>query len=120
MITEEQAQQFAKNWIDAWNSHDIDAVISHYDDDIEYFSVFLTKLTNNTEGVLHGKENVKDYLTKGLQAYPDLHFSLKNIFMGVKSITLEYQSVNNFLAAEVFELNNKGLVSRVQCHYRQI
>jgi hypothetical protein len=29
----------------------------------------------------------------------------------------KYYSVNNFVAAEVFKLNDKGLAIRVQCHY---
>ena len=117
MMTEEQAQQFAKNWIDAWNTHDLGRVMFHYDEKVEYYSVFLTKLANNQAGVLNGKQKVKEYLAKGLQAYPELHFELERVFIGVASVTLEYQSVNNLIAAEVFELNDKGLVSRVQCHY---
>lgn len=119
MITEEQARNFATDWIDSWNAHDLDRVISHYDDNVEYFSMFLLKLTDNKDGMLQGKENVKEYLAKGLDAYPDLHFKLLNVFLGVASITLHYQSVNNLIAAEVFELNDNGLASRVQCHYYQ-
>ena len=106
MITDEQAQNFANDWIDAWNAHDLDRVLSHYANNIEYFSAFSIKLTGNESGVIHGKENVKDYLYKGLQAYPSLHFILKNVLLGVGSITLVYQSINNLLAAEVFELND--------------
>ena len=32
MITEEQARPFAKDWIEAWNSHDLERVMSHYDE----------------------------------------------------------------------------------------
>ncbi|MGR8929881.1 MAG: nuclear transport factor 2 family protein [Gammaproteobacteria bacterium] len=119
MITEEQAQAFAKDWIESWNTHDINRVMSHYDDDVEYFSIFLGKLTNNKTGTLRGKENVKEYLSKALGAYPNLHFKLLNVFVGVASMVLHYQSVNNLIAAEVFELNAQGLASRVQCHYYQ-
>jgi hypothetical protein len=117
MLTEEHAQRFANDWIDAWNTHDLDRVMTHYDESIEYYSVFLSKLTNHKAGVLTGKENVKEYLAKGLQAYPELNFELERVFIGVASLTLQYQSVNGLIAAEVFELNGKGLVSRVQCHY---
>jgi hypothetical protein len=119
MITEEQATSFANDWIDSWNAHDLDRIMSHYDQDVEYFSMFLAKLTDNKAGMLQGKDNVKEYLSKGLSAYPDLHFKLLNIFVGVASVVLHYQSVNNLIAAEVFELNTQGLASRVQCHYYQ-
>jgi hypothetical protein len=119
MITEQEANGFASDWVAAWNAHDLDRVMTHYDDDVEYFSAFVAKLTDNSSGRLKGKENVRDYLSKGLAAYPDLSFKLINVFVGVSSITLQYESVNNLIAAEVFELNSDGLVTRVQCHYTQ-
>ncbi len=81
LITEQQARNFASDWIASWNSHDLDRVMSHYDDEVEYFSIFLLKLTDNKTGKLHGKENVKTYFAKGLDSYPDLHFKLLNVFI---------------------------------------
>jgi hypothetical protein len=117
MITEEIANRFAQNWIDSWNSHDLDRIMTHYDEDVEYYSAFVVNLTGIESGKICGKENVRNYLKKGLNAYPDLYFELKNVFLGVSSIILQYKSVNNLLAAEVFELNKDGLAQRVQCHY---
>lgn len=62
MITEGEAHEFASNWIASWNAHDLDRVMSHYDDNVEYFSMFLLKLSGNKTGILRGKENVKQYL----------------------------------------------------------
>ena len=42
------------------------------------------------------------------------------MFVGIASITIQYESVNNLLAAEVFELNEQGQATRVQCHYKQL
>ncbi len=117
MITEQEAEEFADEWIASWNDHDLDRVIAHYDDGVEYFSMFVAKLTNDSSGRIVGKENVREYLKKGLAAYPELSFKFINVFVGVSSITLLYESVNNQIAAEVFELNSLGLVTRVQCHY---
>jgi len=30
MLTESQVRQFAGDWLRAWNSHDLDAIMSHY------------------------------------------------------------------------------------------
>jgi hypothetical protein len=117
MIAEQEAEKFATDWIASWNAHDLDRVMAHYDDDVEYFSIFVAKLTDDSTGRLKGKGNVREYLSKGLAAYPDLNFKLISYFIGVSSITLQYESVNNLIAAEVFELNSRGLVKRVQCHY---
>jgi hypothetical protein len=119
MITEQQALKFANDWIASWNEHDLDRVMSHYSDDVEYFSMFVAKLTGDEAGRIKGKSKVREYLAKGLAAYPELNFKLINCFVGVASITLQYESVNNLIAAEVFELNSDGLAKRVQCHYIQ-
>ncbi len=117
MITEEEANRFASDWIAAWNAHDLDRIMQHYAEDVKYFSPFIAKLSDNTSGMLQGRDEIKGYLANGLAAYPDLHFKLLHLFVGVRSLTLYYQSVNNLLAAEVFEFDADGLVLRVQCHY---
>lgn len=33
MIDTAFAEHFAHEWIEAWNSHDLEAVLSHYSDD---------------------------------------------------------------------------------------
>lgn len=118
MITKEQACDFAADWIDSWNEHDIERIMSHYHDDVEYFSIFLAQLSGVASGMLQGKDKLRQYLMKGLEAYPKLHFKLLGIYVGVGSVTIEYESVNNLIAAEVFELDEQSLVKRVQCHYQ--
>jgi len=119
MISNEQAQHFSEDWIDSWNSHSMERILKHYAEEVEYFSPFLPKLTDNTNGRLQGKTDVAEYLAQGLQAYPDLNFKFIAVFTGIASVTIQYESVNNLIAAEVFELNEQGLAIRVQCHYRE-
>lgn len=33
MITKAQADRIGKEWIEAWNSHDLDRILSHYSED---------------------------------------------------------------------------------------
>jgi hypothetical protein len=117
MITAEQAHDFAKQWINAWNSHDIDAIIEHYADDVEFHSPFIRLLNFNVGGTITNKTELKSYFQKGLTAYPDLQFQLHGVFTGTQSVVLYYTSVNGKLAAEVFELNDAGRASKVLCNY---
>lgn len=34
-MNQKQANEFAAEWIEAWNAHDIDRILSHYTDDFE-------------------------------------------------------------------------------------
>lgn len=38
MIDTVFAERFAHEWVEAWNSHDLEAVLSHYSDDLEMSS----------------------------------------------------------------------------------
>ena len=109
--------EFAKDWINAWNGHQIDAIISHYAEDVEFTSPFIVRLLNNPSGTIYGLTNLKAYFLKGLEAYPDLRFELIEVLGGVNSVTLYYHSVNNLMSAEVMVLNEKGKISNVLAHY---
>jgi len=111
------ADEFAKNWVEAWNSHQIEAILSHYAQDVEFTSPFVVRLLNEPSGTLHGFEALRSYFLKGLELYPDLRFELIQVLEGVNSVTLYYHSVKNLMAAEVMVLNEKGKISRVLAHY---
>jgi len=35
MLTKEQAHQFAREWVAAWNAHDLDRIMYHYEEEVE-------------------------------------------------------------------------------------
>jgi len=118
MLENNFAEHFAADWIDSWNSHDLDRILSHYTDDFEMTSPIIIKVTGEPSGTLKGKENVYAYWAKALQLVPDLHFELVTTLIGVNSITLYYQGVRG-LSAEVFHFNQDGKITKAYAHYTQ-
>lgn len=112
-----QAASFASDWIDAWNSHDLPRILSHYADDFQMHSPAIVKLGINPSGILKGKPAVAAYWRKALELMPDLRFELMAIFHGVDTLTLHYQAANGRTAAEVFHFNDQGLVDWARAHY---
>ena len=88
MITVEQAQHFAKEWVEAWNAHDIDRVLSHYTADFEMSSPFIVAFTGEPSGTLKGHAAVGAYWRGALQRIPDLHSELLDVFNGVDSLVI--------------------------------
>lgn len=70
------AQQFAQEWIDAWNSHDLERILGHYSDDLEMSSPVIVQIAGEATGRLTGKKAVGDYWHTALGMIPDLHFEL--------------------------------------------
>lgn len=117
MLSEQQLKQFAQAWLEGWNSHDLDVILSHYADNIEFSSPLIVKLWGDANGTIKGKENLRSYFAKGLATYPQLKFNLIQLLFGVNSITIYYHSVNNLLTAEVMVLNEEVKAIQVRAHY---
>lgn len=118
MLDKGFTDHFAADWIDSWNSHDLDRILSHYADDFEMSSPVIVEVAGEPSGTLKGKAKVGAYWAKALQLVPDLHFELLATLVGVNSIMLYYNGVRG-RSAEVFHFNEDGMVSRAYAHYAQ-
>ena len=116
MLNATQAQEFAEHWVNAWNAHDLDAILAHYSEDFEMNSPYVSRVLGIEQDTLRGKIAVGDYWRQALSLYPNLHFKLKHVLHGARSVTLVYEGVAG-LAAEVFLFNELGLVVTAHAHY---
>ncbi|VAW58810.1 hypothetical protein MNBD_GAMMA08-1262, partial [hydrothermal vent metagenome] len=60
------SEQFSIGWVEAWNSHDINKIMSHYTDDFIMHSPVIQELLNEPSGKLNGKSEIKKYWLKAL------------------------------------------------------
>jgi hypothetical protein len=109
-------KNFASQWINSWNSHNLQDILSHYADDIEITTPMIKTFTSG-EGTLKGKVAVKNYWEKALEKVPDLHFELYEVTYGINSIALYYQSIMNKKAMEVMFFNEEGKVNKMFAFY---
>lgn len=116
-MTEAEAQEFAQQWIAAWNSHDLDRILSHYAEDVEVISPLVETIMGPGRTTIRGKPALRDYWGAGLAKYPDLHFRLFRAYAGPRSLVLHYQSIQGLVAAEWMEFDAAGHVQRVVAHY---
>lgn len=93
MIERDWADAFAKEWIDAWNAHDLERIFSHYREDFEMISPLIMTRLNVRNGRLKGKDVIRQYWSQGLGMTPNLRFELRNILIGVNSVAIMYRNV---------------------------
>jgi len=117
MLTRPQAQQFTRDWCEAWNSHDLAAIMSHYADDIVLTSPTAAKLLKDPSGAVKGKDALLNYFSVGLKAYPNLRFEVLDVTCGVSIVVVYYQNQNGVKVSEFMELDSGGKVTRVIAHY---
>lgn len=111
------AEHFAAQWIESWNAHDLDGILSHYAEDFEMSSPVIIMVAGEPSGTLKGKAAVRAYWKKALKLIPDLKFELLSVLTGVSSITLYYRGARDRLAAEVFHFGPDQKVTRAFAHY---
>lgn len=116
-MTKDEARSLASEWIAAWNAHDLDLILSHYEDAIELTSPAAAQLLGTPDGKVVGKANLKSYFQRGLEAYPELHFHLEDVLCGINSIVLYYKNQKGTHTGEFMELSAAGKVARVIAHY---
>lgn len=112
------ARQFTQEWIEAWNSHDLDAVLSHYADDFRMSSPFIVQLAGVASGTLQGKQSVRKYWEAGLQRFPQLQFEHIATFEGAGGLAIHYKGPNGRLSVEVFRFDAHGLVTEAAAYYQ--
>jgi predicted ester cyclase len=117
MLAENQAIAFAEHWIQAWNSHNLDEIISHYDEDVVLVSPVAAKILNERSGRVTGKEALREYFKKGLEVYPNLKFELLDVMWGLSSIVLYYINQNGTKTGEFMEIDATGKVTKAIANY---
>jgi predicted ester cyclase len=116
-VTRDEASKFAEHWVAAWNAHDLELILTHYDDVVELTSPVAAQLLGTPDGKVSGKANLRAYFERGLAAFPELHFHLEDVFWGVSSVVLCYLNQKGTRTAEFMELSATGKVARVVANY---
>jgi ketosteroid isomerase-like protein len=99
-----------RNWIAAWNSHDLERVLALYSDDFEMTSDKIPALGFDASGTLHGKDRVRTYWSKALSMIPNLHFELIDTYVSPDSIVVFYQNERGARICEYLRLDAAGKI----------
>jgi len=76
MMTHQDLQHFAEQWIANWNRHDLEAILGHFAEDAVFISPRAQTVTGQAR--IQGREALRQYWTKALAAVPDLQFDLES------------------------------------------
>jgi hypothetical protein len=116
-MTHDEAARFASDWAEAWNRHDIDAVLAHYADDIEMTTPMIQRVLGIESGTLKGKQAVGDYWRAAICKVPNLAFSIIDVTSGVDAVSIYYRAVMGKTAIETFFFNKEGFVYKALATY---
>ena len=99
-----------RDWIEAWNSHDLERVLALYADDSEMVSDKIQVLGFDASGTVRGKTRLRAYWGTALARLPSLHFELIDIFVSPDSIVVFYQNDRAAKICEYLRLDDEGKI----------
>ena len=105
---------FLPDLIGAWNSHDLEGVLSHYSDDFELISPIIKTRMDVDDGTLKGKEKVRVWWRRVLDKVPDFHLDLVDMAIANDSTVamIQKSSHNNKHVVSNFTFNDEGKIRR--------
>lgn len=117
-MTPEKLQSIAFKWFEAFNNHDLEQLLSLYDEDAEHFSLKLKIAKPETQGLVTGKEALRSCWQDTFEKLPSLHYKVTSLTANADRVFMEYVCTvdgdDDMLVAEVLVVKeNKIVASRV-------
>jgi ketosteroid isomerase-like protein len=102
-------------WIDAFNAHDVERLISLYAEDCTHTSPKIRALFPETKGKLVGKAALRGWWTDAITRLPGLRYELMHLTANEERVVLEYlRHAPNEAAmpvAEAFEVRDGCIIA---------
>ncbi len=87
-------------------------MLQHFADDVIFRSPVAARVIAGTDGVIRGKDALRDYWVHALGLVPDLRFELVGVYTGIDSIVINYRNQRGGLVNEVLLFDDNGLVKQ--------
>jgi len=84
-------EQWVKGEDEAWNSHDVDKVLSFYSDDCVYEDLAAQKIN-------HGTDEIRTFLVNAFKGFPDSKIETKSFFVSGDHVCAEFVWSGTYLA----------------------
>lgn len=117
-MTPQDLQSIAMRWFEAFNAHNLEKLLSLYDDEAQHFSPKLKIRQPETNGLVIGKAAMRAWWQDSFDRLPTLHYQVTSLTASSDRVFMEYvRSVageEKMLVAEVLDVKDgKIITSRV-------
>jgi ketosteroid isomerase-like protein len=112
-----EIREHADRWLEAWNGHDLDEIVSCYSERVEF--VLPVLVGDAEERKIEGREELREHFRHGLELAPNLTVAEESLLVGPGGFAILYRREDGHRAIEAVELDDAGLASRVTVFYER-
>jgi hypothetical protein len=116
----EELNAIALAWFDAFNTHDLERLLSLYDDHAEHYSPKLKERQPQTNGLIKGKTSLRAWWLDAFQRLPTLHYEMVRLTSFENRVFMEYTrhvlGEPDLYVGEMLEVNNQLIIRSTVYH----
>lgn len=101
-----------REWVEAWNSRDLERVLTMYSEDAEMTSDRIPALGFGASGTVRGKGDLRAYWAKALSLIPNLRFTLIDTYVSPDSVVVFYENERGNRICEYLRLDDGGKIKQ--------
>ncbi|MFT7335416.1 MAG: ketosteroid isomerase-like protein [Porticoccaceae bacterium] len=114
-MTPEKLQSIAFKWFETFNNKELEKLLTLYDDDAAHFSPKLKLLKPETDGLITGKQALREWWQEAFYRLPSLNYKVTSVTANGDRVFMEYiRTVDNeeeILIAEVLDIREDKIIS---------
>lgn len=114
-MTTQKNLSIAHAWFEAFNTHNLEKLLSLYDEDAQHFSPKLKIRHPETKGLVTGKNALRTWWQDAFDRLPTLNYKVTSLTANDDRVFMEYiRTVTNeedMLVAEVLEIKEQVIVA---------
>lgn len=114
-MSAEKNLSIAMLWFEAFNAHNLEKLLSLYDDEAEHFSPKLKIRHPETKGLVIGKEAMRNWWKDSFDRLPSLHYKVTSLTSDADRVFMEYirtvENEDQVLVAEVLEIKDGRIIA---------
>jgi ketosteroid isomerase-like protein len=114
-MTPEKLQSIAFKWFETFNNKELEKLLSLYDDDAEHFSPKLKIHKPETNGLVIGKQALREWWQDAFERFPCLNYKVTSLTANADRVFMEYLRTSDgeepMLIAEVLDIREDKIVA---------
>jgi ketosteroid isomerase-like protein len=114
-MTPDKLQSIAFKWFESFNNKELEKLLSLYDDDAEHFSPKLKIRHPETNGLVKGKQALREWWQDAFNRLPSLNYKVTSLTANGDRVFLEYVRIvegeDELLVAEVLDIREDKIVA---------
>ena len=119
-ITPSELVSIAKQWFDAFNDHDLEKLLSLYDEDAQHYSPKLKVRQPESRGFIKGKNALRAWWHDAFNRLPTLNYELVRLTPYENRVFMEYvrhvHGEEDLYVGEMLEIENGKIIASSVFH----